>query len=147
MNKEIVIYTDGGCDPNPGPGGWGALIISEGKLRELSGSELLSTNNRMELTAAIAALQSLTSPSTVKLFTDSQYLQKGIEDWMPKWLAKNWRGSSGPVANQDLWKELLAVSSPHNISWHWVKGHSGNAYNERVDRLCQSARKKLNKNA
>lgn len=147
MNKEIVIYTDGGCDPNPGPGGWGALIISEGKLRELSGSELLSTNNRMELTAAIAALQSLTSPSTVKLFTDSQYLQKGIEDWMPKWLAKNWRGSSGPVANQDLWKELLAVSSPHNITWHWVKGHAGNAYNERVDRLCQSARKKLNKNA
>jgi ribonuclease HI len=140
---EVLIYTDGGCDPNPGPGGWGALIIIAGKRHELSGADPESTNNRMELTAAINALRSLETPGKVNLFTDSQYVQKGIEEWMPKWLAKNWRGSNGPVANQDLWKELLEVSKPHNISWHWLRGHSGNVYNERVDWLCRNARKTL----
>ena len=143
MEGEIIIYTDGGCDPNPGPGGWGALVISGGKLRELSGAEPLSTNNRMELTAAIMALQSLPEPCKARVYTDSQYLQRGIEEWMPKWLAKNWRRSGGAVANQDLWQTLLKVSQPHQITWTWVRGHSGNTYNERVDRLCRTAREKL----
>jgi ribonuclease HI len=111
--------------------------------RELSGAEAHSTNNRMELTAAIQALSAIEESAAVKIFTDSQYLQKGISEWMPKWLAKNWRGTSGPVANQELWKELLAVSGRHMVTWHWLRGHSGHAENERVDYLCRAARKKL----
>ena len=141
--KDLIIYTDGGCDPNPGPGGWAALIIEDGKRREIYGAEPHSTNNRMELTAAIEALKSIETPARVTIFTDSQYLQKGISEWMPKWLAKNWRGSNGPVANQDLWKELLAVSSQHHVEWHWLRGHAGSAENERVDYLCSAARKEL----
>lgn len=141
--KDLIIYTDGGCDPNPGPGGWAALIIEDGKRREIYGAEPHSTNNRMELTAAIEALKSIKTPARVTIFTDSQYLQKGISEWMPKWLAKNWRGSNGPVANQDLWKELLAVSSQHHVEWHWLRGHAGSAENERVDYLCSAARKEL----
>jgi ribonuclease HI len=138
----VTIYTDGGCDPNPGRGGWAALIQHDGKTAEISGCELYSTNNRMELTAAIQALRSLDAPSTVTLFTDSQYMQRGLNEWMPGWLAKNWRGSSGPVANQDLWKELLAAAKPHKVTWKWVKGHSGNRFNERVDALVHQARRK-----
>jgi len=145
--KDLIIYTDGGCDPNPGPGGWAALIIEDGKRREIYGAEPHSTNNRMELTAAIEALKSIKTPARVTIFTDSQYLQKGISEWMPKWLAKNWRGSNGPVANQDLWKELLAVSSQHHVKWHWLRGHAGSAENERVDYLCSVARKELVANA
>lgn len=141
--KEFIIYTDGGCDPNPGPGGWAALIIEGGNRREIYGAEPHSTNNRMELTAAIEALKLIKAPASVTIFTDSQYLQKGISEWMPKWLAKNWRGSNGPVANQDLWKELLAVSSKHHIEWYWLRGHAGSAENERVDYLCSVARRKL----
>ena len=141
--REYVVYTDGGCDPNPGPGGWAALIIHGKTRRELSGAEAHSTNNRMELTAAIQALSAIEESAAVKIFTDSQYLQKGISEWMPKWLAKNWRGTSGPVANQELWKELLAVSGRHMVTWHWLRGHSGHAENERVDYLCRAARKKL----
>lgn len=107
-----------------------------GKVRkEFSGSDPESTNNRMELTAAIQALKALETPSDVTLFTDSQYLQKGIEEWMPKWLVKNWKGANGPVANQDLWKELLEVSRKHKIAWKWLRGHAGNAYNHRADQL------------
>lgn len=142
--NEFIIYTDGGCDPNPGPGGWAALIIEGGNRREIYGAEPHSTNNRMELTAAIEALKLIKAPSYVTIFTDSQYLQKGISEWMPKWLAKNWRGSSGAVANQDLWKELLAVSSAHNIEWRWLRAHAGTAENERVDYLCGVARRTLN---
>ncbi len=141
--KEFIIYTDGGCDPNPGPGGWAALIIEGGNRREIYGAEPHSTNNRMELTAAIEALKLIKAPASVTIFTDSQYLQKGISEWMPKWLAKNWRGSNGPVANQDLWKELLAVSSKHHIEWRWLRAHAGTAENERVDYLCSVARRKL----
>jgi ribonuclease HI len=141
--REYVVYTDGGCDPNPGPGGWAALIIHGKTRRELSGAEAHSTNNRMELTAAIQALKAIDEPAVVTIYTDSQYLQKGISEWMPKWLAKNWRGTSGPVANQELWKELLAVSGRHMVTWHWLRGHSGHAENERVDYLCRAARKKL----
>lgn len=139
--KQVVIYTDGGCDPNPGPGAWAALIQVDGTRTEISGTEPETTNNRMELTAAIEALKSLTEPQSVKIYTDSQYLQRGIEEWMPNWLAKNWRGSSGPVANQDLWKALLAAIKPHQVKWEWVKGHAGNPLNSRVDYLVRRARK------
>ena len=143
MAGEITIYTDGGCDPNPGLGGWAALIISGRERRELSGAEEHSTNNRMELTAAIQALKAIDKPASITLYTDSTYLQKGINEWMPKWQAKNWRGANGPVKNQDLWKELLSVSSGHKIKWRWLRGHGGNAENERVDYLCSVARGKL----
>jgi len=144
---RITIYTDGGCDPNPGPGGWAVVILSPEGTREFSGADPETTNNRMELTAAIQALNSVHTPSEIMLFTDSQYLKRGIEEWMPRWLAKNWRGSNGPVANQDLWKELLAVSSQHHVKWHWLRGHAGSAENERVDYLCSVARKELVANA
>jgi ribonuclease HI len=141
--QEYVVYTDGGCDPNPGSGGWAALIIHGKNRHEIYGADPYSTNNRMELTAAIEALKSIETSAAVTIYTDSQYLQKGINEWMPKWLAKNWRGSSGPVANQDLWKELLAVSEKHKTSWKWLRGHAGHAENERVDYLCRLARNKL----
>ena len=147
MTDPIIIYTDGGCDPNPGLGGWAALIIEGEKKREISGGEKETTNNRMELTAAISALNNLADPSTVKIFTDSQYLQRGIEEWMPGWLRKNWRGSKGPVLNQDLWKALLEAIKPHQVSWQWVKGHSNNPYNNRVDLLVHLAREKLKNQA
>ena len=140
--KQVVIYTDGGCDPNPGPGAWAALLQVDGTRTEISGTDSATTNNRMELTAAIEALKSLTDSASVKIYTDSQYLQRGIEEWMPKWLAKNWRGSSGPVANQDLWKALLAAVKPHQVKWEWVKGHAGNPLNSRVDYLVRKARNK-----
>ncbi len=137
---HVTIYTDGGCDPNPGRGAWAALVIIDGKEIELSGAEPATTNNRMELTAAIKALRSLKESRLVDLYTDSVYLMKGITEWMPKWLAKNWRGSSGPVLNKELWQELLAETARHSIRWHWVKGHSTNRYNQRVDALVQKAR-------
>ncbi|HNR02979.1 MAG TPA: ribonuclease HI [Anaerolineaceae bacterium] len=143
MPGEVIIYTDGGCDPNPGPGGWAALIIEGKTRRELSGAEEHSTNNRMELTAAIEALRIIEGNAKVTLFTDSQYLKRGIDEWMPRWLAKNWRTTSGPVANKDLWQELLMVSGKHQVSWQWLRGHTGNLYNERVDRLCRVARSSL----
>jgi ribonuclease HI len=139
-SDRVIIYTDGGCDPNPGRGGWAALVIIDGKETELSGAEPATTNNRMELTAAIKALRSLKQSSQVDLVTDSIYLMKGITEWMPKWLAKNWRGSSGPVLNKDLWQSLLTETARHSIEWHWVKGHSNNRYNQRVDALVQKAR-------
>lgn len=140
---QYVIYTDGGCDPNPGPGGWAVLILNDGKRQEISGAEMYSTNNRMELTAAIEALRTLPKPGKVDLYTDSQYLMRGITEWMPKWLVKNWRGTNGPVANKDLWQALLEVSKAHRVEWHWLRGHAGNYENERVDQLCRSARRSL----
>lgn len=140
MIENVVIYTDGGCYPNPGLGGWAALIMTDGTKKEISGNDPQTTNNRMELVAAIQALRSLSAPAHVKIYTDSQYLQRGIEEWMPKWLLKNWRGSTGPVANQDLWKELLVAMQPHQVTWQWVRGHAGNVYNMRVDRLVKQAR-------
>lgn len=140
---KITIYTDGGCDPNPGPGGWAVVILSPQGKHELSGAEPETTNNRMELTAAIQALNAVRTPSEITLYTDSQYLQRGIEEWMPKWLAKNWRGSSGPVANQDLWQALLAAAKPHTVTWRWLRGHGSNVYNTRADWLVKQARKSL----
>lgn len=139
--KKFTIYTDGGCDPNPGPGAWAALVLSTGVEREMSGYEAATTNNRMELTAAIQSLNSLPAGSEVELFTDSQYVQKGIEEWLPNWLRRNWKSSSGKVANRDLWELLVAAAARHTVRWHWVRGHAGNMLNQRVDRLVVKTRR------
>ncbi len=142
---QVIIYTDGGARPNPGgPGGWAALLISGGHERELSGAEAASTNNRMELTAAIMALEALREPCQVTLYTDSQYLKNGITQWLPTWLRKGWKTSARrPVKNQDLWQRLHHAGRQHEISWRWVRGHAGNRANQRVDRLAASARDSL----
>ncbi len=139
---EVVIYTDGACDPNPGRGGWAALIIAPNRKIEISGREVESTNNRMELTAAIRALRSLKEPSSVTIYTDSQYLQKGIGEWLPGWIRKNWRTTSGKVANRDLWEELIAAEKPHMVRWEWLRGHDGDPNNQRVDQLARKARQR-----
>ncbi|HVF60597.1 MAG TPA: ribonuclease HI [Thermoanaerobaculia bacterium] len=137
----VTIYTDGGADPNPGPGGWGAILIhpASGKTTELSGGEPQSTNNRMELTAAIRALEALGRRSRVRLVTDSQYLRLGVTQWLPGWVARGWRRKAGEVQNIDLWRRLDELARQHEISWDWVKGHSGDRYNERADRLAAAA--------
>ena len=125
---EVTIYTDGGADPNPGTGGWAAILIdpASGKARELSGGEPHATNNRMELTAAIRALEALKQPCRVHLFTDSQYLRKGITEWLPGWIARGWRRKDGELQNEDLWRRLAELVAAHEIHWDWVKGHAGN---------------------
>ena len=136
--KQVEIHTDGACLGNPGPGGWAALLCCRGRERELAGGEALTTNNRMELMAAIMALETLTEGCDVVLHTDSQYVRQGITLWMPNWLRRNWRTSGGDaVKNRDLWERLHAASARHRIDWRWVKGHSGNAGNERVDQLAR----------
>ncbi|WP_434657515.1 ribonuclease HI [Chromobacterium violaceum] len=134
--ETVTIYTDGACRGNPGPGGWG-VILSRGKqYKELYGGESATTNNRMELTAAIKALQALKRPLPVTLYTDSKYLILGITQWLPKWKAKGWRKSDGkPVENIDLWKMLDELASAHDVQWSWVKGHNGDPGNERADAL------------
>lgn len=139
---EVVIYTDGACDPNPGRGGWAALIITVNRKMEISGREDESTNNRMELTAAIRALRALKESSSVTIYTDSQYLQKGIGEWLPGWIRKNWRTTSGKVANRDLWEELIAAEKPHTVRWEWLRGHDGDPNNQRVDQLARKARQR-----
>lgn len=140
----VEIWTDGGCKPNPGPGGWGAILKFKGTVKELSGGEAETTNNRMELTAAAQALAALKRPCTVKLHTDSEYLKNGITRWHTGWVRKNWRSSTGdPVKNMDLWKLILEAVKPHQIEWLWVKGHSGNEMNERADELATAAREAL----
>ena len=132
----IYIYSDGACKGNPGPGGWGALLVSSGHRKEISGGEANTTNNRMEMTAVIRALESLKRPSTVEVHTDSQYVQKGVSEWMPGWKRRNWRTADGkPVKNQDLWLQLDALSQLHRIEWKWVRGHAGHPENERADAL------------
>ncbi len=141
---RVTIYTDGGCKPNPGPGGWAALLIYNEHQKALSGAEHGTTNNRMELTAACAALEALNRPCEVAFFTDSEYLKRGITEWLPKWTRNGWRtATKRPVLNQDLWQRLHAAAQPHEITWHWVKGHSSDAYNQQVDRLAAEAREKL----
>lgn len=140
MTSRITIYTDGACRGNPGPGGWGAVLRHGVHVRELSGAEPNTTNNRMELMGAIRALEALKRPSAVALYTDSQYVQKGISEWLAGWIARGWRtASKSPVKNADLWQRLQAASAPHDIEWHWVKGHSGVPDNELVDRLANRA--------
>jgi ribonuclease HI len=132
----VDIFTDGACRGNPGPGGWAALLRQGEKEREISGGETLTTNNRMELLAAIRALEALKRPCRVKLHTDSVYVRDGITRWIHNWRQNGWRTSDKkPVKNAELWQELLDASAPHRVEWHWVKGHSGHAENDRVDAL------------
>lgn len=139
--KKLKIYTDGGCRPNPGPGGWAFVILRPGEPpEESSGFEAEATNNRMELRAALEALNAVGEGAEIELYTDSEYLRKGIESWMPAWKKRAWRTASGSaVKNDDLWKSLDTAIRRHQVSWHWVKGHSGDRWNERVDELASSA--------
>jgi ribonuclease HI len=138
---HVVIYTDGGCAPNPGPGGWGAILISGTHRKELCGGEPQSTNNRMELSAAIAALETLKKPSRVELHTDSQYVRNGISTWIHGWKQRGWKTADRqPVKNVDLWQRLDAARQRHEVHWHWVKGHAGHAENERADELAREGR-------
>ena len=134
--KLVTIYTDGACSGNPGPGGWGAILRWDGHEKELSGGEPLTTNNRMELMAAIKALEALKRRCHIKLYTDSIYVQKGVMEWMKGWKAKGWPQR---IKNQDLWKELDALTALHDISFHWIKGHAGHPENERADELARQA--------
>ena len=133
---EVEIFTDGACRGNPGPGGWGVLLRTGNKEREVSGGEALTTNNRMELTAAIRALEALQRRCRVSLYTDSQYVRDGITAWLPDWKRRGWRTSDRkPVRNQDLWQRLDELAAGHDVKWHWVRGHAGHPENERADAL------------
>jgi ribonuclease HI len=136
----IEIYTDGACRGNPGPGGWAALLRIGEHEREISGAEALTTNNRMELTAVIRALEALKRPVEARLYTDSEYVRRGVTEWLPAWKARGWRTAERkPVKNQDLWQQLDELRMPHRIEWHWVPAHAGVSDNERVDRLANEA--------
>ncbi len=142
--KRVVVHTDGGCRGNPGPGGWGAVLVYNSRRKELSGGANLTTNNRMELQAAIAALQALVQPCEVEFFTDSKYVQNGIASWMAGWKKNGWMTKARqPVKNVDLWKELDAAAAPHTIEWRWLKGHAGHTENERCDELANQAMDRL----
>lgn len=144
MSEVIKIWTDGACLGNPGPGGWGALLRWNGHEKELSGGEAQTTNNRMELMAAIQALEVLKRASDVDLTTDSQYVRKGITEWMTNWKKNGWRTAARkPVKNDDLWRRLDLAVARHTVRWHWVKGHSGHPENERADELASSAAKEF----
>jgi len=136
---HVIIYTDGACDPNPGPGGWAAILYYGPQKKELTGGDPYTTNNRMELTAAIRAIQALKEPCQVDLYTDSEYLQFGITKWLPAWKKRNWKRKGGTLANVDLWQALDEVLAHHEVNWHWLKGHTGDPGNERADRLAMGA--------
>ena len=136
---SVTIYTDGACQGNPGPGGWGAILRYGSHEKALSGSEADTTNNRMELRAALEALRALSEPCQVILFTDSEYLKKGITEWLPNWKRRNWRRKGGKLANVDLWMKLDEEITRHQVRWRWVRGHAGNVMNERVDKLAREA--------
>ena len=136
----VVIYTDGACSGNPGPGGWGAILIYGDHRKEISDGEVETTNNRMELMAAIVALEALKRPSRVELHTDSSYLKNGITDWIERWKANGWRtANKKPVKNVELWQRLDEARARHKIDWHWVRGHAGHPENERADELAREA--------
>jgi ribonuclease HI len=138
--QAVAIFTDGACRGNPGPGGWGALLRFNGTEKELYGAEPMTTNNRMELMAAISALASLKRPCRVNVTTDSKYVLQGITEWLAGWKRKNWKtASKQPVKNVDLWQELDRLASQHQIEWHWVRGHTGHPENERADQLANLA--------
>jgi ribonuclease HI len=146
VEPPVEIHTDGACSGNPGPGGWGAILDWSGKRRELSGGEVLTTNNRMELMAAIAALETLKRPMRVVLFTDSQYLRQGITEWLEGWRRRGWRTADNkPVKNQDLWERLDLARKQHQVDWRWLKGHAGHVENERADELAREEIKRLRK--
>ena len=137
-DKAVELFTDGACSGNPGPGGWGAILRYGGIERELSGGELLTTNNRMEMMAVIEGLSALTRPCAVRVFTDSQYVQKGISEWLPGWKKRGWlTADKKPVKNTDLWQRLEQAAAPHAVTWTWVRGHAGHAENERADALAR----------
>jgi ribonuclease HI len=136
MIEPVIIYTDGACRGNPGVGGWGVILSYNGNIKELCGGDKDTTNNRMELMAAIQALEALKKPCTVRLYSDSSYVLKGITEWMPNWKKRGWKtASKHPVKNVDLWQRLDAAIAPHDIEWKWVKGHSGDKGNDRADAL------------
>ncbi|WP_411286886.1 ribonuclease HI [Phenylobacterium sp.] len=138
MTPKVVIHTDGACSGNPGPGGWGAVLQFGAREKEICGGELATTNNRMELMAAIQALEALTRPCKVELHTDSQYVQKGIHEWIHNWKKRGWlTADKKPVKNDDLWKRLDSARLRHEVDWRWVKGHAGHEYNERADGLAR----------
>ena len=142
MNADtpLDIYTDGACRGNPGPGGWGAVLLHNGRERELSGADPATTNNRMELTAVIEALAALKRPVKARIYTDSQYVRLGILEWVANWKKRGWKTADRkPVKNQDLWERLDALAATHDLEWHWVKGHSGVPGNERCDALANEA--------
>ena len=144
QGSEIILYADGACSGNPGPGGWAAILkeAGTGRSREISGSEKQTTNNRMELMAVISGLESLAKASKVTVVTDSQYVVKGMTEWIENWIAKNWRTSGKkPVKNIELWQRLLEISQKHKVSWEWIEGHAGHPENERCDRLAVAATK------
>jgi ribonuclease HI len=142
VTPQVVIYTDGACSGNPGPGGWGAILIYGDTERDLSGGELATTNNRMEMTAAIEALAALKKPCRVELHTDSQYLRQGITQWLPNWKRRGWRTAAGePVKNEDLWRRLDEARARHDVTWKWVRGHAGHPLNERADALARKGLK------
>ena len=143
---DVIVYADGACSGNPGPGGWGAILKhpSTGKAKRISGGQKHTTNNRMELTAVISALETISKPSKVKVVTDSQYVSRGMTEWIENWLAKNWRTANRkPVKNVDLWQRLLKVSDEHEVSWEWIAGHAGHPENEECDRLAVAATGKV----
>jgi ribonuclease HI len=138
MTTNVTIYTDGACSGNPGPGGWGAILMSGEHERELYGGEPQTTNNRMELTAAIKALEALKRPCKVELHTDSQYVRQGVTEWLAGWKKRGWKtAAKAPVKNEDLWRELDAARARHDVVWNWVKGHAGHPLNERADALAR----------
>jgi ribonuclease HI len=137
--EELTIYTDGACAGNPGPGGWGTVIISKTERRELSGYDPATTNNRMELQAALEALRAVPPGSRIDLHTDSQYLRDGMTSWLPRWQRNGWRtAAKKPVKNADLWRALIEAAAQHEVHWHWVKGHAGHPENERADELARA---------
>jgi ribonuclease HI len=140
MGTSVTLHTDGSCLQNPGPGGWAAVLQWNDNQKELSGAVPDTTNNRMELMAVIQGLNALSRPMTVELFTDSKYVMNGVTDWMANWKRNGWKtAAKKPVANQDLWQQLDAALTPHQVNWHWVKGHSGEPLNERCDELARAA--------
>ncbi|AKR54534.1 ribonuclease H [Youhaiella tibetensis] len=147
MADVVTIHTDGACSGNPGPGGWGAILEYGGKRKELKGGEALTTNNKMELTAAIEALSALKRPCKVELYTDSQYVKNGVQGWVHNWKRNGWRtADKKPVKNVELWQALDAAVQRHDVSWHWVKGHAGHDLNERADELANEGMAPFKKN-
>jgi ribonuclease HI len=145
LSDRVTIYSDGGAKPNPGAGGWAAILISGEHEKVISGGEAQTTNNQMELTAAIKALEALTRPCEVDFYTDSQYLRQGITEWIKGWKKNGWMTSAKkPVLNKDLWVRLHDLTQQHTIKWHWTRGHAGDTFNERVDQLATQARLSLN---
>ena len=139
MQQNVEIYTDGGCQPNPGTGGWAAILLYGGKEKELSGAEPNTTNNRMELTAAVRALEALKRPCHIVIHTDSEYLKNGVSTWMHGWKKNGWKRKEGALKNIDLWQRLDELTSKHTIEWRWVRGHAGHDLNERCDVLAGEA--------